>query len=126
MINHITLHVTDIDTAKNFYKKTLGPLGYAVTGEYPEWKLVGMGVDGKADLWLIGDGAQQAVHVAFVAPGKEAVQGFFDGALTSGGKDNGAPGYRKDYSPGYYAAFVTDPDGHNIEAVFIDPAGTPE
>jgi predicted lactoylglutathione lyase len=49
------------------------------------------------------------------------VQKFYDAALAAGGTDNGAPGYRKEYTPGYYAAFVTDPDGHNIEALFIDP-----
>jgi catechol 2,3-dioxygenase-like lactoylglutathione lyase family enzyme len=124
MINHITLHVNDIDKAKDFYSKTLGPLGYTVTGEYPEWKLIGMGTDGKSDLWILGDGAKQEMHVAFTASDKDAIQKFYDGGLAAGGKDNGAPGYRENYTPGYYAGFVTDPDGHNIEAVFMDPAVT--
>lgn len=124
MISHITLHVNDIDKAKEFYLKMLGSLGYAQTNEFPEWKVVGLGVDGKSDLWLVGDGAKQEVHVAFDASSKDAVQKFYDDALVAGGKDNGAPAYRKDYTPGYYAAFVKDLDGHNIEAVFMDSAVT--
>jgi predicted lactoylglutathione lyase len=86
--------------------------------------VVGMGVNGISDLWLIGDGAKQEGHVAFTANDKESVQKFYDAGLASGGSDNGAPGYRKDYTPGYYAAFVKDPDGHNIELVFMDPSPT--
>ncbi|MEJ0007737.1 MAG: VOC family protein [Steroidobacteraceae bacterium] len=59
--------------------------------------------------------------MAFAAKSREEVQAFHQAALKAGGKDNGGPGYR-DYSPGYYAAFVYDPDGHNIEAVWYDPA----
>jgi catechol 2,3-dioxygenase-like lactoylglutathione lyase family enzyme len=121
MINHLTLHVNDIDKAKEFYGKALAPLDYAQTNEMPEWKVVGMGVNGNSDLWLIGDGTKQDQHVAFTSLNKEAVQKFYDAAIAAGAKDNGAPGYRKDYTPGYYAAFVYDPDGHNLEAVFMDP-----
>jgi predicted lactoylglutathione lyase len=121
MLSHITLHVNDIDKSKEFYTKALAPLGYAKTSEMPEWKVVGIGVDGKSDTWLVGDGAKQETHVAYSAMDKESVQKFYDEALAAGGKDNGAPGYRKDYTPGYYAAFVHDLDGHNIEVVFMDP-----
>ncbi len=122
MINHLTIHVNDIDASKKFYSEALKPLGYAVTSEHPEWKLIGMGVEGNADLWIYaGEGARQQAHVAFTAENKEQVQAFYDGALVSGGKDNGAPGYRKNYTPGYYSAFALDPSGNNIEAVFKDP-----
>ncbi|MBU6388747.1 VOC family protein, partial [Patescibacteria group bacterium] len=59
-------------------------------------------------------------HIAFRARGKAAVQKFYKAALAAGARDNGAPGYR-DYSPGYYAAFVYDADGNNVEAVWYDP-----
>jgi len=121
MIDHVTVHVNDISKSKEFYMKALAPLGYAVTTEMPEWKVVGFGVEGKSDLWLVGDGFGKAGHVAFVAHDMDTVQEFYDAGLVSGGKDNGAPGYRKEYSPGYFAAFVYDPDGHNIEVVFHDP-----
>ena len=122
MIDHTTLHVNDWDKSKEFYSKALAPLGYTQTSEFAEWKVTGYGVNGKSDLWLVADGADKAGHIAFTATDKDGVQGFYDAALASGGKDNGAPGYRKDYSPGYYAAFVHDPDGHNIEVVFHDSA----
>jgi predicted lactoylglutathione lyase len=123
MLAHITIHVNDIDTDKEFYAKALAPLGYGVMSEHPEWKLAGIGKDGKSEIWVYaGEGAKQVAHVAFTAESKEQVQQFYDAALAAGGKDNGAPGYRKDYAPGYYAAFVFDPSGNNIEAVFMDPS----
>jgi catechol 2,3-dioxygenase-like lactoylglutathione lyase family enzyme len=122
MIDHVTLHVQDIDASKKFYTEALKPLGYAPTTEMPEYKVVGFGVDGKSDLWLVGDAAGTPPgHIAFIAHDADSVQKFYDAALAAGGTDNGAPGYRKDYSPGYYAAFVHDLDGHNIEVVFKDP-----
>ncbi len=122
MIDHVTLHVSDYLKSKDFYAAALGPLGYAPTVEMEKWKLVGFGIDGKSDLWLVGDAAGVlAGHIAYAVESKEMVQKFYDAALAAGGTDNGAPGYRKEYTPGYYAAFVTDPDGHNIEALFIDP-----
>lgn len=125
MIDHLTLHVSDIDTSKKFYAEALKPLGYAQTNEMAEWKVVGFGIDGKSDLWLVGDAAgTPAGHIAYSVTSKDDVQAFYDAALAAGGKDNGAPGYRKDYTPGYYAAFIIDPDGHNIEAVFMDPSPT--
>ncbi len=121
MIDHVSLHVSDIERAKDFYSKALKPLGYEKTGEFPEWTVVGYGVSGKSDFWLTGDGALQKGHVSFAAENKGIVDKFYDAGIEAGGKDNGKPGYRKDYSPGYYAAFVHDPDGHNIEVVYHDP-----
>ncbi len=125
MIDHISLHVTDLEKTKKFYTETLAPLGYTLTSEHPEWNLIAYGIDGKSDLWIVGDGASKSQHIAYAAADKETVQKCYDAGLAAGGTDNGAPGYRKEYSPGYYAAFVHDPDGHNIEVVFHDPAGTP-
>jgi catechol 2,3-dioxygenase-like lactoylglutathione lyase family enzyme len=68
----------------------------------------------------VADGEVTRVHLAFQAPDKETVQAFHKAALAAGGRDNGAPGERS-YHPGYYAAFVLDPDGNNIEAVYHGP-----
>jgi catechol 2,3-dioxygenase-like lactoylglutathione lyase family enzyme len=125
MIDHVTLHVKDIEASKKFYAEALAPLGYAQISEFPEWKVVGLGVEGKSDVWLVGDASGTPPgHVALVAHDADTVQKFHTAALAAGGEENGAPGYRKDYSPGYYAAFVRDLDGHNIEVVFHDPNPT--
>jgi catechol 2,3-dioxygenase-like lactoylglutathione lyase family enzyme len=122
MIDHAGLRVSDIAKAKEFYSKALAPIGYKMIAEYPEYKIAGFGEPPKSDLWLSsGEGVEDTNHVAFVAKDKAAVDGFHKAGISAGGTDNGAPGYRKDYSPGYYAAFVKDPDGHNIEVVFHDP-----
>lgn len=119
MIAHLSLKVSDIAKSKEFYQKALAPMGYKVTKEFPEYNMVGMmSGEGNTDLWLDGNGCKQATHVAFGATSEEQVQAFHKAALGAGGKDNGAPGYRTDYGAGYYAAFATDPDGHNIEAMF--------
>ncbi len=124
MLDHVSLHVNDYIKAKEFYSKALAPLGYSVLMDFAEWSVAGMGADGKPDLWLKGDGAKQSTHVAIVASSREVVDAFYKAALEAGVKDNGAPGYRKEYSPGYYGAFVLDMDGHNVEAVFHDPSVT--
>ena len=121
MIDHTGFHVADIERSKEFYGKALAPLGYSLVHEMPEWKVAGYGEGGKADFWLVGDGAEKPSHVAFRATNKESVEKFYEAGMAAGGTDNGAPGYRKEYTPGYYAAFVKDPDGHNIEVVFHDP-----
>jgi catechol 2,3-dioxygenase-like lactoylglutathione lyase family enzyme len=117
MIAHTGLAVANYRTSKTFYEKALAPLGYRNNMEYGE---SGGFNDGKnTDFW-IGAGRQVvSSHVAFEARNKGEVDAFYAAALAAGGKDNGKPGYR-DYWPGYYAAFVLDPDGHNIEAVWYD------
>ena len=121
MIDHAGIHVSDITKAKEFYSKALAPLGYTMIAEYPEYKVAGFGEGGKADFWLSADGSEQENHVAFAAKDKMAVDAFYKEGIAAGGTDNGAPGYRKNYSAGYYAAFLKDIDGHNIEVVFHDP-----
>lgn len=121
MIDHVSLHVNDFAKSKAFYSKALAPLSYSIITEFSEWSVAGIGADGKPDIWIMADGAKQSTHIALSVSSKAIVETFYKAALAAGGKDNGAPGYRKEYSPGYYAAFVHDPDGHNIETVFHDP-----
>lgn len=120
MLDHVGLYVTDIEKAKAFYIPALKPLGYAMLSEYSEWSVIGMGTGGVADLWFSQREAAHNVHIALKAESKEAVDAFYTQALEAGATDNGAPGYRTEYSPGYYGAFVTDPFGNNLEAVFHD------
>ncbi len=76
--------------------------------------------DGKnTDLWVLKEEVVPT-HLAFEAKTKEEVRAFYETALAEGATDNGGPGYREDYWAGYYAAFVLDPDGHNIEAAYWD------
>lgn len=108
--------------SRAFYEKALAPLGYAVLMEIPKEAtggrvVFGMGVPPSADFWVQEGEPLQKVHIAFRADSREVVDAFHAAALAAGGVDNGAPGPRPQYHPGYYGAFVLDPDGHNIEAV---------
>ncbi len=120
MLDHIGIYVTDPAKGKVFYEAALKPLNYRVHKEFPEWGVVGFG-DQNADFWISKRDTSQNAHVAFKASSKDMVAAFHAACLSAGGTDNGAPGYRKDYGPGYYGAFITDPFGNNIEAVFQDP-----
>ncbi len=121
MIGHIGIYVDDIEKAKAFYSAALKPLGYELLRELPEWSVIGLGANGNPDIWFSQRESVHNVHVAIQAESKEAVQAFHSAGLAAGGSDNGAPGYRKEYAPGYYGAFITDPFGNNFEAVFQDP-----
>jgi len=118
MIAHTSLAVSDYAAAKMFYKKALAPLGYENNMEYGE--AAGFNDGKNTDFWIGRHDTFAPSHVAFEAKNKEQVEAFYQAALAAGGKDNGGPGYRPDYWPGYYAAFVYDPDGNNIEAVWYD------
>lgn len=117
MLDHIQLTVKNVAKSKQFYAAALAPLGYTV--QYDKEQIVGIG--GKASripaLWLSGGNAEGKVHVALVALERGAVDAFHRAALAAGGRDNGAPGLRPDYHATYYAAFILDPDGNNLEAV---------
>jgi catechol 2,3-dioxygenase-like lactoylglutathione lyase family enzyme len=136
MIDHLGIPVSDIARATEFYAKALAPLGYGIVmqvsaAETGHGAAVGFGAPGKAEdfqsgkpsFW-IGEGERLAgpVHVAFVAPSRASVDAFYRAALAAGGKDNGPPGLRPHYHANYYAAFVFDLDGNNIEAVCQAPA----
>lgn len=120
MLHHISLPVSDLGRARGFYDAVLGALGYRCVCEAAGF--VGYGVeDGKDKLALKERrptiAAGEGFHLALTAPSPEAVQRFYAAALRHGGTDNGPPGRRPRYGPGYYAAFVIDPDGHRLEAV---------
>lgn len=118
MIAHTSLTVSDYKKSKAFFARALGALGYRNNMEYEE--AAGFNDGKNTDFWISKEASITPTHIAFQARSKDQVQAFYKEALAAGGKDNGAPGYR-DYSPGYYAAFVYDPDGNNIEAVWYDP-----
>jgi catechol 2,3-dioxygenase-like lactoylglutathione lyase family enzyme len=128
MLDHIGFAVSDYERAQRFYTAALAPLGYALIKEVPAEKTesgyaaAGFGIGRKPDFWIAGEGRlERPLHVAIVAKDRAGVDGFYRAALAAGGKDNGAPGLRPHYHPNYYAAFVLDPDGHNIEAVCHTP-----
>ncbi len=113
---HVGFNVKDFAASKEFYAKALAPLGYKILGEGKGW--ANLSADGKTGLWIGTFGeAATPIHLAFVGETQEQVDAFYAAALGAGGKDNGAPGIRENYAPDYYAAFVIDPDGHNIEVV---------
>lgn len=127
MIDHVGFPVAEYARAKAFYEKALAPLGYVLIMEVQQNEhdapAAGFGADGKPDFWIGGEGGiDKPLHVAIVARDRAAVDAFHQAALGAGGRDNGAPGLRAHYHPNYYAAFVCDPDGHNIEAVCHAPA----
>src|SRR4051812_3292110 len=115
------LAVSNLARSRAFYQAALAPLGYATIMEFDG--AVGLGVPPKPDFWLsAGNPGMPALHVAFAAATRAAVDAFYAAAIAAGGRDNGAPGLRTHYHPDYYGAFVLDPDGHNIEAVCHKPA----
>jgi catechol 2,3-dioxygenase-like lactoylglutathione lyase family enzyme len=129
MIDRVGFAVSDLARAQAFYAAVLAPLGIAemmvVTPEQTGsgGTAVGYGADGHPFFW-IGDNERvgEGTHIAFTAATRDQVDAFHAAALAAGGRDNGGPGLRAHYGPDYYAAFVYDPDGSNIEAVCHQPA----
>lgn len=114
--DHVGFTVGNFLKSRDFYVSALAPLDIGILHEGSEW--AAFGEDGRVLLW-IGSGPSLAshIHIALKARDRAAVAAFHAAAIEAGGMDNGAPGPRPEYHPGYYAAFVLDPDGHNIEAV---------
>ena len=116
------MRVADLPRSVEFYRAALEPLGAEVTdipGPPEGWGPgVVIGPPDAEDLALLEGEPASPLHLAFVAPDPGAVDAFHAAALASGGRDNGPPGVRERYNPHYYAAFVIDPDGHNVEAYF--------
>jgi catechol 2,3-dioxygenase-like lactoylglutathione lyase family enzyme len=123
MFDHISIGVRDIARARRFYDAVLEPLGYRRLNE--DAGTLGYGSNkttlwiGKADRPVPADEGSN-LHFCFAAPNRKAVDLFHAAALTSGGRDNGTPGLRRDYGAGYYAAFAIDPDGYRVEAYYGD------
>lgn len=130
MYDHLSLGVADLDRAVAFYDAALGALGYVRLWRTARAAGFGpQGFTGEAPLAIIqhGEGARPAgvgFHLAFAAPSRAAVSDFHAAALAAGGADDGAPGVRAHYDPGYYAAFVRDLDGHRLEAVLHEGLAT--
>jgi catechol 2,3-dioxygenase-like lactoylglutathione lyase family enzyme len=127
MIDHTGIDVSDPTRSRRFYELALAPLGYQVLMEIPTEHtggavVLGFGEPPKPDFWLHqGTPQTPRVHIAFRAKDRAVVEAFHRAAVAAGGKDNGPPGPRPQYHPGYYGAFVLDPDGHNIEACCHTP-----
>jgi catechol 2,3-dioxygenase-like lactoylglutathione lyase family enzyme len=124
MLDHVSLRVQDFDRALAFYRAALAPLGYLTVMEFPG--AAGLGEPGKPDFWIMRtEQPLNPTHVAFSAD-RARVDAFHAAALAAGGSDNGQPGVRSDYHPHYYAAFVLDPEGNNVEVVCqADPNARP-
>lgn len=126
--DHISVGVADLERATAFYNAALSVLGYVRL--FKNERAVSYGPDGfkgEAPFTIIQHGSEArspgaGFHLAFAALNREAVDRFHRAALLAGGTDEGAPGIRENYEPGYYAAFVRDPDGHRLEAVVHEKA----
>ena len=126
MLHHLSFAVADLARSAAFYDAALSTLGYVRV--WADESAIGYGRSGNEDQFAIklrtagvvapGDG----FHVAFAAPSRKAVDGFYAAALSHGGADNGGSGLHPEYGSNYYAAFVFDPDGYRIEAVITDAA----
>jgi catechol 2,3-dioxygenase-like lactoylglutathione lyase family enzyme len=128
LIDHVGMQVVDYARALRFFENALAPLGITIVMQVTKeetggYEGAGFGRDGKPSFWISAGGrTTPRLHIAFVADDRAAVNAFFEAALAAGAADNGVPGVRAHYHPHYYAAFVLDPEGHNIEAVCHKPA----
>ena len=125
MIDHLIVTASDFDRSRAFYERALAPLGMTATREFP-WGLarargVGFGGEDKEFFVVEGSPIQPPIHVAFRVATRAEVQAFHREALAAGGRDNGAPELSPEHHADYFAAYVFDPDGHNIEAVCHEP-----
>ena len=125
VLSHVSIGTNDLGRALAFYDRVLATIGCRHIMEHP-----GAVAYGKVypELWVQTplDGAPATIgngtHVAFVADGPDQVRAFYEAALAAGGRDDGPPGPRAEYSPAYHGCFVRDPDGHKIEATHWDPS----
>jgi catechol 2,3-dioxygenase-like lactoylglutathione lyase family enzyme len=117
MYDHIGLKVGNLDASVRFYTAALAPLGFVLCSRDDSG--AGFGPKDAPALWLYRteNAAGQRTHIAFRAPDHSAVRKFHAEGMKAGGRDHGEAGMRSDYSPTYFAAFLLDPDGNNVEAV---------
>jgi catechol 2,3-dioxygenase-like lactoylglutathione lyase family enzyme len=122
MFNHISIGIRDIARSKAFYDSALEAIGYRRLSESED--SLGYGKE-EAVFWVnlanspVPDDPKSGLHFCFEAPDRDSVARFHAAALAAGGRDNGKPGIRADYSPDYFAAFVVDPDGYRLEALHL-------
>jgi len=129
MLHHVSIGVADVERAARFYDAVLAKLGFKRVMEIMPYGIAyGLKMP---QFWVQlphdhnAPSSGNGTHIAFNASSKAAVNGFHAAAVSAGGKDDGAPGYRPDYTPEYYGAFVRDLDGNKIEAVFFDMSMSP-
>jgi len=125
MIDHLSTYATDYETTRNFYQAVFTPLGHSLQLEFTEpggQRMCAFGPEGNPAFWIIEvETAASPRHVAFCTTSREQVRAFYRAGLEHGAGDNGAPGLRPIYHQHYYGAFLIDPDGNNIEAVYHQP-----
>jgi catechol 2,3-dioxygenase-like lactoylglutathione lyase family enzyme len=130
IIDHVGIRVSDLPASREMYEAALAELGFSVLGEGEfegdAYVLLGRGESDDFGLHTVGsapgrDRVTTGAHVAFIASNEDAVERWHTAAVRHGGTDNGPPGLRPEYSGHYFAAFVVDPDGNNVEAVFHKP-----
>ena len=125
IFDHVSIHVSDFDRSDAFYRAALSSLGIAqkFSMPRPDGHVAGFGRERSSFFIASGQPAHAAIHLALSARSRAEVDAFHLAALAAGGRDNGAPGVRPRYHANYYAAFVFDPDGNNVEAVFQGEPG---
>jgi catechol 2,3-dioxygenase-like lactoylglutathione lyase family enzyme len=119
MLDHAAVNVSDLDAGKRFYDKALEPLDYSLVFEVDEF--LGYADGEMPNFGVVRRDPAGGGHVAFQSPDRATVDAFYEAAMAAGGTDNGPPGLREHYHPTYYAAYVRDPDGNNIEVVCHKP-----
>jgi catechol 2,3-dioxygenase-like lactoylglutathione lyase family enzyme len=120
VLDHLTLRVADMDRSRAFYAAALAPLGFGIIADYGGDAGIAFGPPGQDDFAIAPageSGVSAPLHLAFYARSHAAVNDFHAFGLSAGGRDNGGPGLRREYHDKYYAAYLIDPDGNNIEAV---------
>ncbi len=121
IFNHIQIKVPDLKVSQNFYDQVMKALGYDIVLDIPEVVIgYGTSLHDMFEIRQVDEAAplSQAVHIAFNASSREMVESFYRVALENGATCNGPPGLRPEYEDNYYAAFILDPDGHNIETIY--------
>jgi len=126
VIEHVSVPVSSYKKAKKFYVAVLKTVGYSLYRDFPP-HAAGFFEGGSTSFWIVErDKKVQPIHVALRAKSKKAVQAFHDAGLKAGGKDHGKPGFRREYGDDYYAAFILDADGNNVEACYFGAKAPPE
>ena len=119
MIEHVSVPISNYNKSAKFYSAALKSLGYRLYRKYPP-EAAGYLEGESTSLWIVRKKQKvQPIHIAIHGKSKKAVDDFHKNALNTGGKDNGKPGFRLQYGDDYYAAFILDPDGNNIEACYF-------